>query len=163
MNDQSRIADENQILKLANAYSHAVMRRDGVRAAAVYTEDGQLTAFSRPPIVGRAALEAAFVATFSPLLFITQACVAQVIEVDGDRATASFSVNEFLRAKGQGDVLSCCFGVYEDRLVRTAHGWRFSHRRFSPFFRGAAVMEGKLYDQPAFENDFSNWPLPGVG
>jgi ketosteroid isomerase-like protein len=163
MDDQGRIADENQILKLANAYSHAVMRRDGVRAAAVYTEDGQLTAFSRPPIVGRAALEAAFVATFSPLLFITQACVAQVIEVDGDRATASFSVNEFLRTKGQGDVLSCCLGVYEDRLVRTAQGWRFSHRRFSPFFRGTAAMEGKLYDQPAFENDFSGWPLPGVG
>jgi ketosteroid isomerase-like protein len=158
MSDERRIADEHQILKLANAYSHAVTRRDGGMSAAVYTEDGELTAFGRPPIKGRAALEKAFHATFSPLAFITQSCFAPVIEVDGDTARASFSVNEFFRAQGQGDMLNCCMGIYEDRLVRTPEGWRFSHRRFSPYFRGTAPMGGKLYEHTDFQ-DYAGWPL----
>ena len=89
MSDMSRIADEHHILKLANAYSHAVTRRDGKMSAAVYAEDGELVAFGRPPIKGRAALEKAFHATFSPLAFITQSCFAPVIEVGGKARTGA--------------------------------------------------------------------------
>jgi roadblock/LC7 domain-containing protein len=158
MDEAQRIADEHDILKLANAYSHAVMRRDGALAARTYAQDGQLIAFGRPPIVGRAALAAAFTATFSPLAFITQACVGHVIEVEGDRASASFSVNEFFRPQAaQGDMLMCCMGVYEDEVVRTGDGWRFAQRRFSPFFRGTATMPGKVSEAPTFEKDVSSW------
>lgn len=158
MSDQQRVADEHDILKLANAYSHAVMRRDGRLAALTYTADGQLVAFGRPPIVGREALSAAFVATFSPLAFITQACVGSVIEVHGDTALASFAVNEFFRPQqGQADTLMTCMGMYEDDLVRTAEGWRFARRKFSPFFRGTATMPGKVSAYPAFEQDVSAW------
>jgi ketosteroid isomerase-like protein len=157
MDDQQRVIDEHDILKLANAYSHAVMRRDGALAARTYAEDGQLIAFGRPPIVGREALAAAFTATFSPLAFITQACVGHVIEVEGDRASASFAVNEFFRPQSQTDTLMSCYGIYEDELKRTADGWRFAQRRFSPFFRGTATMPGKLSDPPTFEKDVSTW------
>jgi ketosteroid isomerase-like protein len=157
MDDQQRVIDEHDILKLANAYSHAVMRRDGALAARTYAEDGQLIAFGRPPIVGREALAAAFTATFSPLAFITQACVGHVIEVEGDKASASFAVNEFFRPQSQTDTLMSCYGIYEDELKRTADGWRFAQRRFSPFFRGTAAMPGKLSDPPAFEKDVSTW------
>jgi ketosteroid isomerase-like protein len=157
MDDQQRVIDEHDILKLANAYSHAVMRRDGRLAAQTYAEDGQLIAFGRPPIVGREALAAAFTATFSPLAFITQACVGHVIQVEGDTASASFAVNEFFRPQSQTDTLMSCYGVYEDELKRTADGWRFAQRRFSPFFRGTATMPGKLSDPPAFEKDVSTW------
>jgi ketosteroid isomerase-like protein len=163
MDDRQRVADEHDIVQLANAYSHAVMRRDGRMAAQVYAEDGQLSAFGRPPIVGRAALEAAFIATFSPLAFITQSCVAQIMQVEGDRATASFAVNEFFRPQSQDSGLTCCFGVYEDELTRTPQGWRFAKRRFSPFFRGTAAMEGKLYTQPTFETELGAWPMFGGG
>jgi ketosteroid isomerase-like protein len=158
MTDQQRVADEHDILKLANAYSHAVMRRDGKLAALTYTEDGQLVAFGRPPIVGREALSAAFTATFSPLSFITQACIGSVIEVQGDTALASFAVNEFFRPQaGQADTLMTCMGMYEDELRRTAEGWRFAKRKFSPFFRGTAAIPSKISDYPAFEQDVSQW------
>lgn len=158
MDDQQRVADEHDILKLANAYSHAVMRRDGQLAAKTYAQDGQLIAFGRPPIVGHEALGAAFHATFSPLAFITQACVGHVINVEGDRASASFAVNEFFRPQqGDAEVIMCCMGMYEDEVVRTAEGWRFAQRRFSPFFRGTAPAPGKVYSQPAFEKDVSGW------
>jgi pimeloyl-ACP methyl ester carboxylesterase len=48
-----------------------------------------------------------------------------VIDVDGDRATAS-SYLLYLSADGYQPVM---FGVYADELVRGADGWRFSVRR----------------------------------
>jgi hypothetical protein len=34
--------------------------------------------------------------------------------------------------------------------VRTADGWRFSHRTFIPFFRGRIEADGRSYPNPAF-------------
>src|SRR3546814_12894557 len=87
-------------------------------------------------------------------------CTAGVINVDGDAAHASWSVTEQLRFRDKED-LSCCFGVYEDRLVRTSDGWRFARRRFVPFYRGSIPSTGKLYREPAFENTFDPWPFSG--
>jgi len=164
MDHLQRVADEHEIVKLANAYSHAVMRRDGRLAAKTYAQDGQLIAFGRPPIVGREALGAAFEASWSPLAFITQICGGQVINVEGDRASATFAVNEFFRTQqADPDVIMCCTGMYEDEVVRTAEGWRFAQRRFSPFFRGTAPAPGKVYRQSTFEKDVSGWAPFGAG
>jgi ketosteroid isomerase-like protein len=147
---ERRLLDEIEIQRLASAYSHAAMRRDGVAAASVYAEDGVLTAFYKPDIVGRAAIAAALTLTLAPLEFLAQTCGAGVIHIDGDRATATWTVTELLKRRGE-DGLACCFGSYEDRLVRTAEGWRFAHRRFLPFYRGAIEGAGRSYPEPAFE------------
>jgi ketosteroid isomerase-like protein len=152
-----RLGDEIEINRLLAAYSHAVMRLDPVASAAVYTENGVLSAFNGPDIVGRAAIEAAFVATFTPVRFLIQNCGASVIEVDGDTARASSSVSEILQMKN-GEQLSCCFGNYDDVLVRTADGWRFARRRFNPFFRGNLQSDGKKYADPAAPHTYAPWP-----
>ena len=152
-----RLSDEIEIGRLLAAYSHAVMRLDAAGSAAVYTEDGVLSAFNGPDIVGRTAIEAAFVATFTPVRFLVQNCGASVIEVDGDRARVSSSVSEMLQMKGK-DQLSCCFGNYDDMLVRTAAGWRFARRRFNPFFRGNLQSDGKQYANPAAPHTYAPWP-----
>lgn len=154
-----RLSDEIEINRLIAAYSHAVMRLDAVAAAAVYIEDGILSAFAGPDIVGRSAITEAFVSTFAPLHFLVQQCGAVVIHVESDTARASCSVSEHLKHKNK-DTLSCCFGNYDDTLVRTPAGWRFSKRRFNPFFRGAIQSDGKLYDQPTAPHIYSPWPLP---
>ena len=152
-----RMSDEIAINRVLAAYSHAVMRLDPQRAAAVYTEDGVLSAFNGPDIVGRAAIEAAFVANFTPVRFLIQNCGASVIEVDGDQARVSSSVSEMLQMKGK-DQLSCCFGNYDDELVRTADGWRFARRRFNPFYRGYLQSDGKQYADPAAPHNYMPWP-----
>ena len=152
-----RLSDEIAINRLLAAYSHAVMRLDAAGSAAVYTEDGVLSAFNGPDILGRAAIEAAFVATFTPVRFLIQNCGASVIEVDGDRARASSSVSEMLQMKGD-DQLSCCFGNYDDALIRTADGWRFARRRFNPFYRGNLQAGGKQYADPANPHTYAPWP-----
>lgn len=152
-----RMRDEIEIGRLLAAYSHAVMRLDPKASAEVYTEDGVLSAFNGPDIVGRPAIETAFVATFTPVRFLIQNCGAVVIEVDGDRARASSSVSEMLQMKGN-DQLSCCFGNYDDALVRTTEGWRFAKRRFNPFFRGNLQSDGKQYADPAAPHTYAPWP-----
>src|SRR3546814_8546714 len=83
---ERRMFDELEIQKLAAAYSHAVMRRDGQAAAAVYTEDGILSAFYAPDIIGRQAIAEILTQTLAPIQFIIQSCTAGVINVDGDAA-----------------------------------------------------------------------------
>jgi hypothetical protein len=159
VNDESK--DERAIRNLAANYSHAVARLDPQAAAATYAEDGVLSAFFGPEIVGRARLVEVFMQTFDTLDFIVQTCSAGMIELLGDRARASWSVSEWYRNKGQAD-LGCCFGLYEDQLVRGPAGWRFERRRFHPFYRGTSPSTGKLYRRPeAFANDYSPWPFLG--
>lgn len=151
-----RLRDEIEIQRLAAAYSHAVMRLDAVAAAAVYAEDGMLTAFHKDSIVGRVAIGHALERTFAPLAFLAQTCGAGIIVVEDDRASATWTVSEFLRVKDE-DAISCCIGSYDDTLVRTAQGWRFAHRRFLPFYRGP-LSGGRSYPHPEWARGLGNWP-----
>lgn len=154
---ERHLFDEIEIQRLAAAYSHAVMQRDGIAAAAAYAADGVLTAFYKADIIGREAIAEALTLTLAPLAFLNQSCGAGVIDVAGDVATASWTVTELLQRKGE-DGLSCCFGSYQDRLVRTNDGWRFAQRTFLPFFRGRIAAEGRSYPEPVFAR--SAGPLP---
>jgi hypothetical protein len=156
-----RLLHESAIGNLCAAYSHAVARLDAVAAAAVYAEDGVLSAFSFPELVGRDAIAQALEQILAPLAFLVQTCSAGVVDVRGDEARASWSVTEWFRYRDK-DGLGCCFGMYEDRLVRGAEGWRFAYRRFHPFYRGVEPASGKSYPPPAaFINDYSPWPCLG--
>ena len=51
-----------------------------------------------------------------------------LIEVDGDRATGRWHAMLAVTAEGQAKLHT---GVYDDRLVRTAEGWRFELLSFT--------------------------------
>jgi uncharacterized protein (TIGR02246 family) len=136
-----RLRDEIEINRLIAAYSHAVMRLDAAGSAAVYIEDGVLSAFTGADVVGRDKIERMLGKVYAPLRFLSQNCGSVVIAVDGNTARASSSVAEFVQYKDK-DQLSCCFGNYDDTLVRTNDGWRFTRRRFNPFFSGTLQSDG---------------------
>ncbi len=51
------------------------------------------------------------------------------VTVDGDSATARCSVHAIhVRPAGESPPIYTVIGTYEDRLVRTAVGWRITHR-----------------------------------
>ncbi|HUW01686.1 MAG TPA: nuclear transport factor 2 family protein [Acidimicrobiales bacterium] len=51
------------------------------------------------------------------------------VTVDGDSATARCSVHAIhVRPAGESPPIYTVSGTYEDRLVRTAVGWRITHR-----------------------------------
>lgn len=147
--------------RIAAAYSHAVMRLDATAAAATYAEDGVLAAFYKPEIVGREAIRSALAITFAPIAFLAQTCGAGIIKIEGDMAHATWTVTELLRFR-EGDGLACCFGSYDDDLVRTVEGWRFAQRRFLPFFRGTFAAEGRSYDAPDLQALPAIWPPAGL-
>jgi ketosteroid isomerase-like protein len=152
-----RLTDEIEITRLLAAYSHAVMRLDAEGSAAVYTEDGVLSAFSGPDVVGRATIQKVLGRVYAPLRFLLQNCGSIVVDVDGDTARASSSVSEFVQYKDK-DPLSCCFGNYDDELVRTPEGWRFKRRRFSPFFSGTLQSEGTPFAPSETPHLFAPYP-----
>lgn len=144
MQYSERIAAESEIQRLTATYSQAVMRRDGNAAALTYTADGVLSAFYAPDIVGRQAIADALTSALLPLQFICQVASAGIIDVQGDTATASWTITEHYKFKDREE-LGCCFGTYEDSLTRYPEGWRFTHRRFIPFYRGTTPSHGKTY------------------
>lgn len=157
MQHQSTI-DELEIQALAACYSDAVRRGDAEQAAATYCEDGVLMAFNGPEIAGRAAIAQALARVLSPMSFVMQTCAGGLIEVDGDRATARWSVTEWMNRRDT-DEIRVMLGVYEDVVVRTAQGWRFARRRFHPFYGGDPTGGGKVHPKPAWEHVFSRSPI----
>jgi hypothetical protein len=133
------------------------MRLDAPASAAVYVEDGVLSAFSGPELVGREKIGRFLQRVYTPLRFLLQNCGSVMIEVTGDTARASSSVSEFVQYKDK-EQLSCCFGNYDDELVRTADGWRFKRRRFSPFFSGTLQSEGTAFDPSATPHIYAPYP-----
>lgn len=158
---ERRLLDEAEIQRLGAAYSHACMRLDGTAAAQTYARDGVLTAFHNAPLNGRDAIAAALQATLERLTFLAQSCTAGIITVDGDCASAKWTVIELFAAHAD-EGPSCCLGSYDDSLVRTDDGWRFAHRRFLPFYRGG-MERGKTYAAPGFESPLEIWPPAPLG
>ncbi|HEX8592394.1 MAG TPA: nuclear transport factor 2 family protein [Pseudomonas sp.] len=162
MNAIDRMIAESRIQRLTGAYSHAIMRRDGHAAAQTYTDSGVLTAFYAPDIVGRLAVAEALCSVLQPLQFITQTASAGVIDLAEDTAHATWTISEYFKLKDAED-LGCCFGMYEDTLSEGPEGWRFTHRRFTPFYRGTIAANGKTYQLPTFAHGLTPNPFSDGG
>jgi len=127
MTGSDRSAAESRIRQLTAFYSDAINHHEPARAASVYAPDGCLIAFDAPALVGRDTIRAAIEATVSPLLFVHQMCHSGLIEVNGDRAIARWSVLEVIRRQ-EDDGLALFAGTYKDEIVSLEEGWRFSKR-----------------------------------
>lgn len=119
-------ADLLAIRMLTDQYSAGANSMDARAMAAVYAEDAVLVSFEHR-FEGRASIEKVFGETIGLMEMMNQVCSASAITVVGDRATAHWSVTEFAKRKAQ-DKLELFIGDYDDELVRTAEGWRFSKR-----------------------------------
>ncbi|HEX2813947.1 MAG TPA: nuclear transport factor 2 family protein [Sphingopyxis sp.] len=117
-------ADRDAIRDLLARYTYNGDRGRVADLAACFTADGVLEFTGNAPI-GPAAIAAALSSgTRDPrLTFVRHHITNPLIAVDGDRATARsyFTVHS--------DFGPDHSGTYDDRLLRTAEGWRFVHRR----------------------------------
>jgi len=132
--------DEVAIRALTDRYMQAAARLDPVAMAAVYTDDGEVIAFGNR-FAGRPAIEAVFASTIGLMQVLNQSCSGGVITVDGDRATAAWTVTEYAKRKDL-EQLDLFIGDYADELVRTKDGWRFQRRTLTR--RLQARMDAKL-------------------
>jgi uncharacterized protein (TIGR02246 family) len=145
----ARLVDEAAIRRLVAFYCDAVNHRDPERAATVYAEDGCLSA-DGTDFVGRAVVAGVLGRLLVQYEFAHQIAHAALIEVDGDRATARWSIveiNSLVTSPG----LSFFLGTYEDELVRLPEGWRFKRRTLHTIAR-SLLDPKKLKAFPEFRH-----------
>jgi ketosteroid isomerase-like protein len=119
-----------EIQQTINLYHQAGSLGDLERMVSTFTPDAvwEFTQSGRR-FEGRAAIHEAAVGFTAPLDYVAQINAPALITIDGDTAIAKSSIRETAKLAGRDEAIEA-FGLYVDRLVRTADGWRFSHRAF---------------------------------
>jgi 3-phenylpropionate/cinnamic acid dioxygenase small subunit len=124
------MSDIEAIQQVLLRYSTAIDRRDWDTFRTCFTDDAQ----SDYGDIGRwssaeeiTAFMAAAHGGFGPTNHMLS---NMVIELDGDRATATTYVHAVLTAGHDPEAWFDSVGTYEDTLVRTADGWRIAARTF---------------------------------
>jgi ketosteroid isomerase-like protein len=143
-------ADELAIRALASTYTDAVNRGRPEECSAVYVDDGILRGPGIEPVVGRAAIAALLAAVFSRWEWLFQVTPNGIVNINGDRATSRFLIVEHGRGlDGRGTEF---FGFYQDRVVRTADGWRFKERTVHTVYFGLCERPGKRHPLPDLDD-----------
>lgn len=134
--------EEFAIQKVLTAYSQSVGLRDWEMTAATYLPDGiwELQNFGQE-WQGQEAIRAAMDTLLDPMEYIVQINAPALIAVDGDAATARYTIRECGRFKGADQGFES-FGVYFDDLVRTGDGWQFARHCYRPIGMHAVQLAG---------------------
>ncbi len=117
----STTEDRDEILQLLYRYNHAIDGGDAHGWADTFTEDGAFDVAGQVT-TGREALEA-WAANVKGLRHVV---ANPLIDVAGDAATVRAYIIAFT------GTTPLVVGTYSDELVRTAEGWRFAKRVFTP-------------------------------
>jgi ketosteroid isomerase-like protein len=126
------VDDRVAIADLLARYADAVDRRDLDALDAVFTADATIDFSAFGGSTGDLAATKQFLAESLGIFRRTQHMMGlPLVTVDGDRATARTTChNPMLIDNADGTTSVWLIGLwYDDDLVRTADGWRISHRR----------------------------------
>ncbi|MFM9936027.1 MAG: nuclear transport factor 2 family protein [Novosphingobium sp.] len=129
LTEEDRRAIEHDCARLIALYANLNDEARWDEVAALYAEHGVMVRPTAPdaPTHGRAAIHAAFTARAPRTT--RHVCSNVVIDVEGPDMARGIST--MLLFTGEGPPL---VGVFHDRFVRTAEGWRFAERRGSLTF-----------------------------
>lgn len=143
MGDRKLKADVREHLE---GYSGTAARLDIEEFMTLFTDDavmhGILEMFGQTgPLMGKEALRGFFSQAFSGLTWLVQLNSITNIEIgkDGDTATASLGVQEHA-GDANGSIIM--LGRYDDKLVLTDDGWKFTERRLTVYRFGPVTAAG---------------------
>lgn len=126
----SEAEDIALIVNLINAYAVAVDTDNIDLFDRIFTEDAVVGFGPGVEWTDRAALKAAFEVIHAPFAGTQHFTTNHHVVVNGDSASAYSYVHGYFIAKTPGpDNMFHSTGWYEDRLVRTAAGWRIAERK----------------------------------
>lgn len=145
INNDATCTTKLAVWELVQRYAQAMQRGDWDEYESLFTADA--TWESPPPLdlcfVGARAIREAVAGMTSSAGFFVQVPLSLVVNVLGqDRATATTAVQEIVR--GEDEQAMMLYGMCDDEFTNTGEGWRFSRRRFQPFFMGSTPMSGTL-------------------
>jgi hypothetical protein len=137
--------EEFLVQQLLTAYTDTVNRRDWDQLKMQFVADAYWElAGSDIRFDGITAIRDGLTSLASQFSFIMQLNSPAVIIVDNDRATTRSGIREGGRFKDRDESINV-FGMYDDHLVRTSAGWRFTSRIFRQIgeYRTALLPEAK--------------------
>jgi ketosteroid isomerase-like protein len=120
--------DSLDILQLYSRYNTAIDTGDGKTFANCFVEGGKFDAGFQT-LDGHAAIAAFADGTHKALPGMRHNATNIVIDGAGDRATGSAFLIGYDTKGGYKVIVT---GRYRDELAKTAQGWRFTSRIFSP-------------------------------
>jgi 3-phenylpropionate/cinnamic acid dioxygenase small subunit len=136
------ISDRLEIDDLLSRYTFAIDNKDFDALDAVFTPDATIDYTTSGGIKGRYPEVKAWLAKALSMFPMTQHLLGNKrVTIDGDAATSRTHFFNPMGAPKEGGGLQLFYvgGYYQDRLLRTADGWRIADR-----FEETAWMDGTL-------------------
>jgi ketosteroid isomerase-like protein len=122
--------DEVAIQQTLNRYSEAASRRDWAQVLSTFTADATWEIPSLNAIFqGHDVMQKVMGEFVGQMSYFVQLNSPAVIAIDGDTATARSMIRECGKFADRDEALEIV-GRYEDELIRTAQGWKFTRRVF---------------------------------
>ena len=164
--DMQALSDRVAIEERLYIYAHLLDSQQYDRVASeIFTEDGDID-FGGQRANGRAEIQATVMGYTGVLLGCSHNISNVIIEVNGDEARAASKVmawHWFNKPDGgdydPSDLLA--IGGYQDRLRRTAEGWRIYQRRGANFGTGIGIGDVPAEMQAIFDGmrgRLPTWP-----
>ncbi len=125
------MSDRDDIQQNISTYSAAGSIRDWYLLVSTFMPDATWDlAGTEYKMKGQAQMRAEFPRFVDATEYLVQTNAPALIKIDGDTATARSMIREAGKVKDKEEWMEIV-GIYDDRLSRTAQGWRFSHRTFT--------------------------------
>lgn len=118
--------DELEIRRLIGVYCDGIVRGDAHTWASVWADDDTLWDVAGHMYRGTEAIVAHWREAMASFRYAFQVAPTGMVDVDGDHATGRWFVQE-RNVKRDGTVTEL-WGYYDDRYVKTRHGWRIQSR-----------------------------------
>jgi ketosteroid isomerase-like protein len=123
--------DEIGIQQTINRYSEAASRADWDRVLSTFTAEATWEIPSFGAVYqDHAVIRKVMAAFVDQMAYFVQLNAPALITVTGDRAHARSVIRECGKFADRDEALEI-LGFYDDELVRTAEGWRFTRRVFN--------------------------------
>ncbi|WP_439534416.1 nuclear transport factor 2 family protein [Polymorphobacter sp.] len=122
------IEDRLALRELIDRYSDAVIHKDAMAWGATWSDDATWR-FRGGEIEGREAIVATWTRAMAGFDSVWFSAFPGRIEISGDTAVMLTHTFEYLMPAGGPPRLQS--GLYNDRAIRTADGWRFAERSFA--------------------------------
>ena len=124
------MTDEFAIQQNISTYSEGATRSDWDQVLSTFAPDGIWDIpVHNVKFQGHTEIRKGMIQFSSAMEYMLQANSPAVITVTGDNATARSVIREGGKFAGREEALEI-HGIYNDKLIRTANGWKFAHRVF---------------------------------
>ncbi len=149
--------DKFQIIELAHKFSDTANQKDGEGFKNLWADEGAMWIIG-PPVnfkfEGKATMGANMIAALDQWEFFVQLTTCNVIDVNGNTATARFYVHETANAKSGSGNNNLSF--YEDELVKNDGQWYFKTRTYHTIFQSVERQVGDIIEIPKTTHPISS-------